>query len=78
MRTVDDRVSYLERGLSVPGTQIVRVLGEGRGLQWCVALGELLAPKRFFYGHTIDEALRAAANGVRVDREKIRGTARVA
>jgi hypothetical protein len=78
MRTIDQRVKYLEKSFRVPGTQITRVLMDralciSHGVKmprqravneahliWCVALGELMSPKRFFYGRNIDEAVRRA------------------
>jgi hypothetical protein len=61
MKTIDERIAELEKDLTVPGTQITRILNEeGKGLQWCLSIGVMRCPKIFFHGETIDEAITQA------------------
>jgi len=75
MATIDERIVDLERDIDCPGTMITRVLKphvpgrsvngvwrppEKSELRWCVAIGAMEMPKRFYYGDTIEEAIRAA------------------
>lgn len=65
--TISDRIIGLEEelGLTVPGTQLCRVLSKNSPLvEWCLALGRMWEPKRFFYGLTIEECLNAAENAI--------------
>ncbi len=61
-RTLDERLQALEAiaSPSIPGTMLTRVLREGGGFQWCLALGRMSMPKAFFYGATVEEAVCAA------------------
>lgn len=68
---IDKEIKKLEH-YSVPGTMITRVLvskelcekynlpepekGKESILVWCIAIGLISMPKRFFYGETIKEA----------------------
>lgn len=61
--TTEERILALEAATrsSVPGTQLQRVLNPAQGgVQWCLGLGGLTAPKEFFYGPTIDAVLTKA------------------
>lgn len=76
MKTIDERVRALEHGCVLPGTQITRVTMDNTLCRrykirvrdavhdsqviWCVAVGHMCHPKTFFYGGTINEALRRA------------------
>ena len=57
---IERRILALEKGQSVPGTMINRVLKDERGFGWCIAVGTMEMPKSFFYGDTIEEALCSA------------------
>ena len=85
MKTIDERMKALEGNLTCPGTSISRVFKpvipgktvrgkwqppENQGMQWCVGIGVLEMPKKFFYGDTIDEAVKEAEKWKRTDRRK--------
>lgn len=85
MKTIDERMRALEGNLICPGTTITRVFKPSdpggkvvkgkwqppeHGLQWCVAIGVMEMPKKFFYGDTIDEAVKEAEKWKRTDRRK--------
>lgn len=60
-KSVEQRLLSLEGSISgVPGTSLTRVLGEEEGVEWCLAIGGMMAPKRFFHGATIREVLNLA------------------
>lgn len=61
-RTLDERLLALEAVASpaIPGTMLSRVMKEDSGFRWCLALGRMTMPKRFFYGDTVEEAVAAA------------------
>jgi len=59
--TIDKRIEALERAFrcTAAGTTINRMLSKS-GLAWVIALGNMHAPKTFFEGKTIEEALAKA------------------
>jgi len=65
--SIDKAIGILEQELikrgTVPGTSITRTLPGGnnaRGFAWCLSLGAMHEPKRFFEGVTIEECLNKA------------------
>ena len=61
---IEKRINQLEKLAGyvkgrVPGTQLVRALGEGC-INWCLSLGLMQDPKAHFYGGTIDECIGKA------------------
>ena len=81
---VDIAVISLERGQTVPGTSIVRIMMDTnqlveKGLApihegethmvWGVGVGRLMMPKAFYYGHTIKQAVEQALKGGRNAKE---------
>ena len=62
---IDEIVARLEEGIEPSaGTSISRQLDpDGDGMRWCVAVGPMMLPKRFYYGYTIREALENALEG---------------
>lgn len=66
--TTEQRIKNIEKTLreryiiTVPGTALVRQLGpkDGEGVHWCLAIGGLGLPKRFFTGKSISECLKGA------------------
>lgn len=63
MKTIDERINDLENLFWSPiiaGTTISRVLTQNDGLQWCLALGAMYEPKKFFDGVTIEDCIDAA------------------
>jgi hypothetical protein len=72
---IDDIINILERDLieagHVPGTSLTRTLPGGnnaRGFAWCLSLGAMHEPKRFFEGVTIEECLNKALQAINVER----------
>jgi len=61
MRSIENRIKILEKkyGDGIPGTIISRQMTR-EGIQWCIGIGKLSAPKAFFVGRTISEALKEA------------------
>lgn len=60
MRSIENRIKILEKKYGgVPGTIISRQMAP-EGMQWCIGIGTLSAPKAFFVGRTISEALKEA------------------
>lgn len=61
MDTVEERVLNLEKlcGCTVPGTELSRVLVEGK-LGWTLSLGTMRMPKQFFTDITIEGVLEQA------------------
>lgn len=70
---IEKAIESLEKEFSVPGTQLSRVLAtkeflkeqnihteEKELLVWCLSLGTMGLPKKFFYGKTINEVIRRA------------------
>jgi len=67
MPYLDARIAALEAKVcpnTVAGTAISRVLNpkEGEGVQWCLSLGAMHLPKRFYFGPTILACLLQAEN----------------
>jgi hypothetical protein len=75
---IQEMVSQLEKGMRLPGTQICRVMLDNKlcekegiptdsaheaSIIWCVGVGRIQEPKGFFYGLTIEVALRKALEG---------------
>lgn len=61
--SIEDRILRLEALVSprLVGTQLSRVLRENApGLSWCLALGVMGCPKNFYYGATMEAAVKAA------------------
>lgn len=61
--TIEQRITRIEKasGSSVPGTQIIRSLPDS-GLEWTVAIGGMMQPKRQWSAKTISKALSEAEN----------------
>lgn len=59
-RSLCDVVILVKEGISVPKPHIGRSL-----LAWCVGVGPLAMPKKFYYGLTIEETLDRAIKGLR-------------
>ena len=55
------RIEKIEAQIASPvGTTISRVLSPHGGLKWCVGFGQILMPKVFFDGITIEECIEKA------------------
>lgn len=59
--SIEDRVKAIENtiGHSVPGTGMTRVLLEDR-VGWCLSIGGMMEPKKFFRATTLSECFDAA------------------
>ncbi len=59
--SIEDRVKAIENtiGSSVPGTAMTRALLEDR-VGWCLSIGRMMEPKKFFYATTLPKCFDAA------------------
>jgi hypothetical protein len=60
-KTIDERIREIEnKGTSISGTTISRYMDEKGNLGWCLAVGDMAQPKKFYYGKTIDDVVTIA------------------
>jgi len=71
--TIDQRIKAIEERLGmfvggrVPGTTITRVMSPlpMNGTEWCLAIGQINVPKRFFNGETIEDCVSQAEEAIK-------------
>lgn len=63
-RVLMDVKLFKESGIKPTPAQLER----GHGHVWCIALGKVLMPKAFFYGHTIREAFLKARKAAKAGK----------
>ena len=64
-QSLEQRIYALEKLFKTPeGTMICRTLRMDKGTMWSIGFGQIMAPKTFFTGSTIDEALTEVEKAV--------------
>lgn len=60
LREVEERMMALLPKGAVSGTSLSRVLAPEKGVWWCLGLGGMTSPKRFFSAASFDELFEKA------------------
>ncbi len=55
--SLEERIIQLEKDQSIPGTIIQRTLHKDKGVEWTIGIGGMNAPKSFYSGVTLEEAV---------------------
>lgn len=71
--SIDKRISIIEERLGmfaggrVPGTILMRVMSQHPrgGTEWCLSIGQVQQPKRFFNGKTIEDCIVQAEEAIK-------------
>ncbi len=71
--SIDERIKAIEERLGlfvggrVPGTTLMRVMSQNPmgGTEWCLSIGQIHLPKRFFNSKTIEDCIRQAEEAIK-------------
>lgn len=63
-KSLEKRIRALEKGYSVPGTIIQRVLHPASGVRWTIGFGGMQGCKMWFDGDTLKECIYKAERGI--------------
>ena len=71
--SIDERIYALEKLFPTPGgTQLSRTLDWDKGTMWGIGFGQMMTPKKFYSGATIEEAIANAEKALLDDPQNFR------